>query len=70
LRQIAEVPDFKAFPVTKAVEKTWLTRYPWPSLVQFDHGSEFKDAFNDLVETYQLIPRPSSARNPQANSIP
>jgi hypothetical protein len=42
---------------------------PWPSLVQFDHGSEFKEAFNDLVETYQLIPRLSSARNPQANSI-
>jgi hypothetical protein len=38
--------------VTKAVEKTWLTRYPWPSLVQFDHGSKFKEAFNDLVETY------------------
>jgi hypothetical protein len=67
--EIAEVPDFKAFPDTKAVEKTWLTRYPWPSIVQFDHGSEFKEAFNDLVETYQLIPRPSTARNPQANSI-
>jgi hypothetical protein len=67
--EIAEVPDFKAFPVTKAVEKTWLTRYPWPSIVQFDRGSEFKEAFNDLVETYQLIPRPSTARNPQANSI-
>jgi hypothetical protein len=30
--EIAEVPDFKAFPVTKAVEKTWLTRYPGPVL--------------------------------------
>jgi transposase InsO family protein len=67
--EIAEVPDYKAFTVMKAAEKTWLTRYPWPSIIQFDHGSKFKEAFTDLVETYQLIPKHSSAKNLQANSI-
>jgi len=52
------------------VEQAWLTRYPWPTQLVFDRGSEFMAEFSKMiVEDYGIKRRPITARNPQANAI-
>jgi transposase InsO family protein len=53
----------------EAFNNTWLSRYPRPTYVGYDNGSEFKDVFRQLCKNYGITPKISSDYNPQANSI-
>ena len=56
--------------VANVVEQTWLTRYPWPSIIQYDRGSEFLAEFAEMVEDdYGIKRKPSTVRNPQSNAM-
>ena len=49
---------------------TWMTRYPWPSQIIFDRGTEFMGEFAKMCrEDYGLKTKPITTRNPQANAI-
>ena len=49
---------------------TWLNRYPRPGIVTFDRGPEFKADFKKVMEKeFNLEVKPTSVRNPQANTI-
>jgi len=39
--EIKELKDKEVIPVANLVEQTWLARYPWPSEIVFDKGTEF-----------------------------
>jgi hypothetical protein len=39
--KIHQHDDKRAITVTKIVKEEWLSRYPWPTQVTFDGGSEF-----------------------------
>jgi hypothetical protein len=39
--EIKQYDDKKSITVANIVEQEWLTRYPRPSLITLDHGSEF-----------------------------
>ncbi len=39
--EIKELKDKEAILVASLVEQIWLNRYPWPSEIVFDRGTEF-----------------------------
>ena len=53
------------------MEQYWLTRYPWPTRITFDRGSEFiGHEFKRMIkEDYDIKAKPITVRNPQANAI-
>jgi hypothetical protein len=68
--EIQPIKNKQAITVAEVVETTWLTRYPRPSQMIYDRGSEFLGEFAAMiVKDYGIIKKPISARNPQANSI-
>ena len=67
MRQIKEK---HAYHVANVVEQTWLCRYPWPTQVSFDRGTEFMAEFGEMMTNdYGIKCKPATTRNPQANSV-
>jgi hypothetical protein len=69
--EIKQYDDKKSITVANIVEQEWLARYPRPSLVTLDRGSEFiGQDFRDMCENdYGIKRKVISTRNPQANAI-
>jgi transposase InsO family protein len=68
--EIKSITNKSAITVAEAVEQTWLTRYPRPSQLTYDRGSEFLGEFAKMiVNDYGIIKKPLTTRNPQANAI-
>ena len=68
--EIKQLIDKRAHTDAELVEQTWLTRYPWPTQVILDRGTEFMGEFTRMIkEDYGIKKTPITARNPQANSI-
>jgi transposase InsO family protein len=57
--------------VANKVEIAWLSRYPWPTKITYNHGSEFIGSeFQNLIkQEYDIEAKPSSKQNPQSNVI-
>ena len=56
--------------MAEVVEQTWLVRYPCPTTIILDRGSEFMGEFTRMIkEDYGIKKNPITARNPQGNSI-
>ena len=53
----------------KLLDDVWLARYPRPMEIGFDNGSKFKALFRDLCANMGMKPKPTTAYNPQGNSI-
>jgi transposase InsO family protein len=69
--EIHEYNDKKSITVANIVEQEWLCRYPWPTQITFDRGSEFiGDDFQRMIkQDYGIKDKPITVRNPQANAI-
>src|SRR5210317_1055363 len=69
--EIHPLEDKKSITVTNIVEQQLLKRYPWPTQITFDRGSEFiGHDFKDMVQIdYGIKAKPITTRNPQANDI-
>ena len=68
--EIKQIENKEAHTVAETVEQTWLSRYPWPTQVILDRGTEFMGEFSRMIkEEYGIKKKPITARNPQANSI-
>jgi len=68
--EMKEIPNKRADVIANIVEQTWLTRYPWPTQMIFDRGSEFMAEFAKMIkDDYGITKKPITARNPQANAI-
>ena len=55
--------------VARLFNKHWLSRYPRADSVIYDNGREFKLFFKQIVDTYSIKHKPTTVKNPQANSI-
>jgi hypothetical protein len=56
--------------VANIVKEEWFSRYPWPTQVTFDCGSEFiGHEFKKVLNDYGVKKKPITTRNPQANAI-
>ena len=69
--EIVEYPDKQSITIANLVEQTWLSRYPWPTEINYDQGTEFiGHHFKTMVEEeYGIKARPITVRNPQANAV-
>jgi len=68
--EIKESKDKEAISIANLAEQTWLTRYPWPTELIFDRGTEFMGQFAKMIEEdYGIICQSTTVRNSQANSI-
>ncbi len=68
--EMRELKSKYAITVANVVEQAWLTRYPWPTEITYDKGTEFMAEFAKMVENdYGIKRRGASVRNPQANAI-
>ena len=56
--KIAEVlsTDVGSARISQIFNNTWLSRYPRPTKAVYDHGSEFKLHFKNLVLDYGIKP--------------
>ena len=55
--------------VSCLIKKTWFCQYPRPKYIIYDNGSKFKAFFEKLCDTYPVQHKPTTIKNPQANSI-
>ena len=61
--------DKSSSMISTLVNQTWFSRYPCCQYVIYDNGSEFKLNFEALCDSYGIKRKPTSVKNPQANSI-
>ena len=67
--EMREIKTKSADNIANVLETAWLTRYPWPSKVIFDRGSEFKaEVQMMLIRDYGIKYKPTSVCNPQENA--
>ena len=56
--------------ISNKIEPIRLSKYPWPSKIIIDQGTEFMKELIQMIEKdYGITRRPITTRNPQANSI-
>ncbi len=55
--------------IAKLVNKTWLCRYPRCCYLIYNNGSEFQLHFKYLCESYGIMLKPATVKNPKANGI-
>jgi transposase InsO family protein len=68
--EMVEIKTKQADVVANKIEQAWLSRYPWPSKVISDKGSEFKAETHELItKSYGIKAGTTTTRNPQANAI-
>ena len=68
--ELVTIEDKRADTIANLVEQNWLCRYPWPTKVIFDRGSEFMAEFAEMIrQDYGVKRKPITKRNPQANAI-
>ena len=67
--EVVQIDNATAEAAQRAMDDTWINRYPRPKEIGFDNGGEFKAVFKELCANYGMTPRPSTSYNPQANSI-
>ena len=68
--EIVNIPTKRADFIANLLEYTWLTRYPWPTEIRMDRGSEFAaEVSAALKNEYGIKRKLITTRNPQANSI-
>jgi hypothetical protein len=51
------------------VNKTWSCRYPQCCHLIYDNGSDFKLHIKYLCESYGIMCKPTTVKNPQANGL-
>jgi transposase InsO family protein len=70
LVEIVRIDKKTAAHVAMHFENTWLSRYPRPLNCIHDQGGEFIGyEFREMLDEHHINDRPTSAKNPQANSV-
>ena len=69
--KIHQYGDKQSVTIANIAEQEWFLRYPWPTQVTFDRGSEFigHDFKHIILHDYGVKAKPITVRNPQANAI-
>ena len=68
--EMKSLPTKRADVVANIIEQTWFSRYPWPTIINLDRGSEFLAEFTSMIENdYGIKRKAITTRNPQANSV-
>jgi hypothetical protein len=52
--EVKDVKDKSAKESMNTFDDVWLSRYPRPEYMGFDNGGEYKNVFEELVNTYVI----------------
>jgi len=67
---IVDIGQKSADMIANWLEIHWLSRYPWPTEITMDKGSEFAAEVRDtLKDEHGFVRKIITSRNPQLNSI-
>ncbi len=66
---VDEIFDKTSESIAKLVNKIWLCRYPRCRYLIYTNGSELKLHFQYLCESYGIMHKPTTVKNPPANGI-
>ena len=70
LLEIVRIDNKTSENITQLFANTWLSRYPWPAQVIHDNGGEFiGHEFQEMLKTLGITAKPTTVKNPQANTI-
>ena len=59
-----------AVAAANALDTQWLCRYPCPAFCIHDNGTEFTGKeFQELLQSHGIVSKPTTVKNPRANSI-
>ncbi len=64
-----QIFDKSSDRISQLVNKIWLCRYPRCQYLIYNNGSEFKLHFETLCNSYGIKRKPTTIKNPQANTI-
>ena len=53
--EMREIKTKSADTVANVLEQAWLTRYPWPTRMIFDRGSEFKAELCQMIKKIMAL---------------
>jgi hypothetical protein len=68
--KIHQYDDKRAIILANITKEEWFSRYPWPTQVTFDCGSEFiGHEFEKMLNDYGVKKKPITIHNLQANAI-
>ena len=68
--EMVELETKDSIYVAEKVQQVWLTKYPRPTKMTYDKGTEFMGDFAQMIQDdYGIKKRPITKRNPQANAI-
>eukprot|EP00957_Ditylum_brightwellii_P032947 2498659-Ditylum_brightwellii.AAC.1 len=67
---MAEIKTKCADILANAIEQMWFNRYPWPTEVVLDRGTEFMAKCTEMIQRdYRVAKCPITTQNLQANRI-
>jgi transposase InsO family protein len=70
LVEVVRISNKTAEQVAMQYENTWLAKYPKRMNVIHDQGGEFiGHEFQERLPVHNIVSRPTTAKNPQANSV-
>ena len=68
--EIVRIDNKDSETTANKLEQVWLNRYPWPTEVVLDRGTEFMGEVARLLRVdYGITRKPITTRNPQANAM-
>ena len=68
--EIVEISEKSADVIANWLEIQWLARYPWPTEITMDRGTEFAAEVSELLKSeYGIMKKIITTRNPQSNAI-
>ena len=68
--EIVEIGQKTADVIANWLEIHWLSRYPWPTEITMDRGSEFAAEVSETLKSeYGIIKKIITSRNPQSNAV-
>jgi hypothetical protein len=68
--EIAELQRGRADCVANLLERTWFSRYPWPTEAICDHRKQvMAEVITTIRDEHGIIQKPKTTRNPQANAM-
>ncbi len=67
---IVQIKEKRPDYIANHLEIAWLSRYPWPTEIVMDRGSEFAREVEEMIlRDYGITKKLITTRNPQANAI-
>ena len=66
--EVKELKTKESWNIANIVEQTWLTQYSWPTILNYDQGTEFMAEFARMI-TEVTMKSINSQKYPQTNVL-